>query len=62
MSLVHIYPLHDMRAHVTVVGGCWCEPRIEDCGVDVDGNPARMFVHTDHEDRRASIGKSEKRK
>lgn len=58
MSLVHIYPLHDMRRHVIEAGGCWCEPKIENCGVDGEGNPARIFVHSDQNERRDSRLKS----
>jgi hypothetical protein len=45
MSKVHVYPIHSERPHETDGGGCWCEPRIENLGVDNAGQPARVFVH-----------------
>jgi len=43
--IVHVYPEKDVEAHVTEAGGCWCEPRVVDEGMDGEGNPARVMVH-----------------
>lgn len=47
MAIVHVYPVSDRkRRHLTNGGGCWCEPDVLDVGLDSDGKPARVFVHT----------------
>ena len=43
MAKVHVYPVG--MNHVTGPGGCWCEPKILDLGLDMGGEPARVFVH-----------------
>lgn len=43
--IVHVYPLKDVEPHVTVPGGCWCEPDVKDEGTDNFGGPARVMVH-----------------
>jgi hypothetical protein len=30
MGLVHVYPLDDLREHVTSGPNCWCRPRIDE--------------------------------
>lgn len=53
MSLVHVYPVHDVRRHRLEEGAhCWCEPDILDEGVDRAGEPSRVIVHSDAQQRR----------
>lgn len=54
MSIVHVYPLKDREPHVVDAGGCWCEPEVEDHGVDAEGTPARVMVHQQVEKRRGA--------
>lgn len=46
MIWYHVFPDHDRREHQTEKGAdCWCEPRVEDEGLDDEGKPTRIFVH-----------------
>lgn len=46
MSLVHVYPIKEKKRHSADIGGCWCEPYVLNEGLDEDGRPARVFVHS----------------
>lgn len=45
MNPIHVFPLHDLREHMTDGDGsdCWCDPEIEDGG--------RLIVHRSADDR-----------
>lgn len=51
MSLVHVMPVNDLRAHDDAGADCWCEPRVVDCGQDDAGKPARVIVHNSADGR-----------
>ncbi len=55
--IVHVYPETDVEPHVTEPGGCWCEPAVEDYGMDADGLPARVMVHQKILEHRGTHGK-----
>jgi len=45
MAIVHVLPIQDLATHQERGADCWCEPRVEDCGTDDAGEPARVIVH-----------------
>lgn len=46
MSLIHVYKLGEEKFHRFTKGAdCPCEPLIENCGLDLLGKAARVFVH-----------------
>lgn len=52
MSKVHVYKKSDKRKHNTDGGGCWCEPFVRNEGLDGNGEPARVFVHSSDDERK----------
>lgn len=46
MSLVHVYPHSEKDLHNLENGvDCVCEPEVKNDGLDVNGDPAIVFVH-----------------
>lgn len=46
MAFVHVFPIGGKKHRISKGADCWCEPRIMDLGVDKEGLPARVFVHS----------------
>lgn len=45
MAIVHVFPGDDVRQHEERGADCWCEPTVEDEGLDDLGRPARVIRH-----------------
>lgn len=62
MSRVHVYPVQKHKGkrsqtshHTGFVADCWCEPKIEEHGLDAIGEPAIVYVHSKHQDWRRRL-------